>query len=175
MSSYLIAFVVLAFAWRLLSVAISARHEKALKAAGGVEHGASNSLLLAAFHVLYYIAALAECFSGAHVPNLAISIIGIIIYLAAALVLVSVMTLLGELWTIKIIIGHQHRLVKKGLFSFVRHPNYFLNIIPELVGFALALNAYWTLIVGIPLYLIPLITRIRQEEKVMRAAFPAYG
>ncbi|WP_368517297.1 isoprenylcysteine carboxylmethyltransferase family protein [Rhizobium sp.] len=175
MSNYLIAFVVLAFAWRLLSVAISARHEKALKAAGGVEHGAGNSLLLAASHVLYYVSAIVESFNGAHVQNLTISIIGIIIYLAAGLVLVSVMRSLGELWTIKIIVGRQHRLVKRGLFSLVRHPNYFLNIIPELVGFALALNAYWTLVIGIPLYLIPLVTRIRQEEKVMRAAFPAYG
>ena len=55
----------------------------------------------------------------------------------------------------------------------MRHPNYFLNILPELVGFALVLHAYYTLIIGLPFYLIPLIIRIRQEESAMRAKFAA--
>jgi len=61
------------------------------------------------------------------------------------------------------------------LFRWVRHPNYFVSIIPELVGFALALNAYWTLVVGLPLYCIPLFIRIRQEEAAMVEAVPGYN
>jgi isoprenylcysteine carboxyl methyltransferase (ICMT) family protein YpbQ len=57
----------------------------------------------------------------------------------------------------------------------VRHPNYFLNVLPELIGFALALNAVTTLLVGIPLYLVPLIIRIRQEEQVMRDEVSGYA
>lgn len=60
------------------------------------------------------------------------------------------------------------------LFRFVRHPNYYLNIIPELIGFALTLHAFWTLAIGLPLYLVPLVIRIRQEEGTMRAHFPEY-
>lgn len=171
MPPHLILFVVTAFAWRLLTLAISARHEKALKRDGAQEYGARNSVLLAAFHVLYYVCAVVEAAAGVHQPSTLVSGSGIAIYIASAFVLVSVIRSLGRLWTIKIIISPQHRRVKSGLFSFVRHPNYFLNILPELIGFALALNAYWTLLIGIPLYLIPLVTRIRQEEAAMRETF----
>lgn len=171
MPLHLILFAVTAFAWRLITLAISARHEKALKRNGAKEYGAKNSILLAASHVLYYVCAVVESALGTHQPNTLVSACGIVIYLASALALVSVIRSLGGLWTIKIIISPQHRRIQSGLFSFVRHPNYFLNILPELIGFALALNAYWTLVIGIPLYLVPLVTRIRQEEAAMRATF----
>lgn len=171
MPTYLIVFIVAAFAWRLVTLAISTRHEQALKRDGATEFGAGNSLLLAGFHLLYYVCAVVEAATKAHEPNGLVSSAGMVIYIASALVLVSVIASLGGLWTIKIIISPQHRWVKSGLFIFVRHPNYFLNILPELVGFALALNAYWTLVIGIPLYLVPLVTRIRQEEAAMRETF----
>ncbi len=171
MPFHLILFAAAAFAWRLVTLAISARHEKALKKNGAKDYGAKNSLLLAASHALYYVCAVIESALGTHRPDTLVSAAGVAIYLASALALVSVIRSLGGLWTIKIIISPQHRWVRSGLFSFVRHPNYFLNILPELVGFALALNAYWTLAIGIPLYLIPLVIRIRQEEAAMRATF----
>jgi isoprenylcysteine carboxyl methyltransferase (ICMT) family protein YpbQ len=49
-----------------------------------------------------------------------------------------------------------------------------LNILPELAGLALALDAYVTLIVGLPIYLVPLMIRIRQEEAAMTAKFDTY-
>lgn len=171
MPLHLVLFVVVAFAWRLATVAISARHERMLKANGSKEYGSINSIILRLFHVIYYVCAVAEAAMKQDAFDLPVSSIGIAIYLASALALVSVVRSLGGLWTIKIIISPQHRRVQSGLFSLVRHPNYFLNILPELVGFALALNAYWTLVIGIPLYLIPLVTRIRQEEAAMRATF----
>ncbi|WP_454818252.1 isoprenylcysteine carboxyl methyltransferase family protein [Labrys neptuniae] len=171
MPPHLILFAVAAFAWRLLTLVISARHEKALKRDGAQEYGAKNSILLTVFHVVYYVCAVVESAAGVHQPNALVSAGGIAIYIASTFVLVSVIRSLGGLWTIKIIISPQHRRVQSGLFSFVRHPNYFLNILPELIGFALALNAYWTLVIGIPLYFIPLVTRIRQEEAAMRDTF----
>jgi isoprenylcysteine carboxyl methyltransferase (ICMT) family protein YpbQ len=49
----------------------------------------------------------------------------------------------------------------------MKHPNYFLNILPELVGLCLVLGAFVTLIVGIPLYSILLFMRIRLENRLM--------
>ncbi|TAW09935.1 isoprenylcysteine carboxylmethyltransferase family protein [Rhizobium ruizarguesonis] len=174
MSLPLVAFIVLAFCWRIATVFISARHERALKAHGAIEYGALNSIMLAVSHVLYYLSAIFEASLRSGNLNSTLSIVGVAIYIAAALVLVSVIRSLDDLWTIKIILSGTHRLVKSGLFSFVRHPNYFLNIVPELVGFGLALNAFWTLIIGLPLYLIPLTIRIRQEEAAMTQRFSSY-
>lgn len=171
----LIVFVVLALIFRFSSLFISIRHEKALKRGGAREYGAGNSKALAAMHILFYVAAITE---GTLMPgawNIGLTVAGVVIYLLAALVLVSVIRSLGALWTIKIIIAPGHHVVRSGLFRWVRHPNYFLNVLPELIGFALALNAVTTLLVGIPLYLVPLIIRIRQEERVMRDEVSGYA
>lgn len=173
MNLYLVLFICAAYAWRLLTVLISRTHERNLRKNSAKEYGATNSKCLAAVHILFYIAATVE---AAYRPSIdtTVATIGVVLYIASALILILVMRSLGELWTIKIMISQNHRLIRNGLFAYVRHPNYFLNILPELVGFALALNAFWTLIVGLPIYLIPLIIRIRQEEAIMSSAFADY-
>jgi isoprenylcysteine carboxyl methyltransferase (ICMT) family protein YpbQ len=169
----LFAFIVLAFAYRIVMLAVSVRHERALIASGALEHGAANSKILAGAHVAYYLAASIEgLFRSA--PFDAVSAGGLAIYLFGAVMLLLVARLLGRLWTVKLIIARDHALITHPLFRRVRHPNYLLNILPELIGFALTLHAFGTLAIGLPIYLVPLIVRIRQEEKVMRATFAAY-
>jgi isoprenylcysteine carboxyl methyltransferase (ICMT) family protein YpbQ len=171
----LIAFVIFAVIFRIVTLIVSIRNERRLKAHGAVEVGAVNSAMLAFAHTAFYVAAIVEGFSspGGHAFD-ATAIAGLAINLFAAGVLVSVIRSLGRFWTIKLIIASDHELVANPLFRWVRHPNYFLNLLPELIGFALVLHAFNTLLIGLPLYLIPLIIRIRQEEAAMRARFPAY-
>ena len=57
------------------------------------------------------------------------------------------------------------------LFKTFRHPNYFLNIIPELIGIALLCQAWYVLLIGLPIYLLVLFKRIRQEEQAMATLF----
>jgi isoprenylcysteine carboxyl methyltransferase (ICMT) family protein YpbQ len=54
----------------------------------------------------------------------------------------------------------------------VRHPNYFLNVIPELIGLTFIMGAWLVLAIGLPLFLIVLGIRIAQEERVMKTCFP---
>ncbi|WP_208247771.1 isoprenylcysteine carboxylmethyltransferase family protein (plasmid) [Rhizobium sp. T1470] len=173
MPTPLVFFVVVAFVWRISTVVISSINEKALKASGAREVGAANSIFLAVSHLIFYVVATVE---GARATELnsTVSLAGVAIYLFSALALISVLYSLGPLWTVKIIINQRHPFVRTGLFRWVRHPNYFVSIIPELVGFALALNAYWTLIIGLPLYCVPLFIRIRHEEAAMVEAVPGY-
>jgi isoprenylcysteine carboxyl methyltransferase (ICMT) family protein YpbQ len=170
---YLIIFLIAAFAWRITTVVISARHEKALKLSGGKEYGDSTSLLLAGFHVLFYVSAVVEGLGRDDMAD-TVSYVGLVMYAVSAVALISVIRSLGPLWTIKLIIAPGHHVVRSGLFRFIRHPNYFVSIIPELVGLALATNAYWTLCIGLPLYAIPLTMRIRQEENVMKSNVLGY-
>ena len=170
----LIAFVFLAVIFRIVTLFISIRNEERLKAKGTVEAGSVNSALLALAHIAFYAAAIVEGFSSPSHGFDAITIAGLVIYLFGAAVLVAVIRSLGRFWTVKLIIASDHELVASPLFRWVRHPNYFLNLLPELIGFALVLHAFNTLLIGLPLYLIPLVIRIRQEEAAMRAKFPAY-
>jgi len=81
---------------------------------------------------------------------------------------------LGDRWTVKLIIAPGQAINKSFMFKYFRHPNYFLNILPELVSIALICQAWYTLLIGLPLYLIPLTIRIVQEEKVMKTHFSNY-
>lgn len=170
----LIAFVVLAVIFRVATLIVSIRNEKRLKAHGAVEVGAVNSAILALAHIAFYVAAIIEGFSSRSHAFDAAAMAGLAVYGFGAAVLVAVIRSLSRFWTVKLIIAADHELVANPLFRWVRHPNYFLNLLPELIGFALVLHAFNTLWIGLPLYLIPLIVRIRQEEAAMRARFPAY-
>lgn len=173
MSLLLPLFCMVAVGFRVFMLAMSLRHEAALKQAGAIEIGARNSLVLALTHVAYYLAAMAEAAFRPH-PVDAAFWLGASLYAFGALMLVVVVRLLGRQWTVKLMMAREHVLVTHPLFRRVRHPNYFLNILPELAGFALVLNARGTLVAGLLLYAIPLTIRIRQEEAAMRARFPAY-
>jgi len=179
MPANLIAFCVVAVILRLTTLVISIRHERALKADGAVEIGAGNSTLLALTHIAYYVAAIVESsWHGAiHDGALAydgVTWAGLVLYAFGMVMLLVVIRILGRFWTVKLLIARDHELVRHPLFRRIRHPNYFLNILPELVGFALALHAWWTLVIGLVLYAVPLTCRIRQEEKAMAAKFERY-
>ncbi len=169
----LILFITLAVTFRVATLLISIRNERKLKAAGGTEIGKTTSNILAVAHVAFYLCAIIEYgFSDYTIDT--ITWLGLAIYLVGATFLIVVIASLGRQWTVKLIIARNHVLVTSLLFRLVRHPNYYLNIIPELIGFAVTLHAFWTLAVGMPLYLIPLFVRISQEEKAMRVHFPQY-
>lgn len=169
----LIAFVAVAVLFRIAMLAVSIRHERALKRAGAVEQGAANSAVLAMAHIAFYLAATVEG-SLYPAPIDGVSMAGLALYGIGAVSLVWVVRVLGRLWTVKLLIARDHVLVTHPLFRLIRHPNYLLNILPELVGLALALHAVHTLVLGLPVYAVPLIIRIRQEEAAMRARFAGY-
>jgi isoprenylcysteine carboxyl methyltransferase (ICMT) family protein YpbQ len=171
--SVIIVFIVAAFAYRFTMLAVSIRNEKRLRAEGATEYGASVSRWLAIAHVVFYLAATAEGLIR-DAPVDAVSVAGFVIYLFGAVMLLVVSRLLGRLWTVKLMIARDHQLVTHPLFRMVRHPNYFLNILPELIGYALTLHAYVTLVAGLIVYAVPLALRIRQEEAVMRNRFAQY-
>ncbi|CAN7702479.1 hypothetical protein LJR231_005812 [Phyllobacterium sp. LjRoot231] len=169
----LFIFIILAVAFRLITLAISIKNERKLKAAGAMEFGEINTRVLALSHIAFYLCAITEYGFSDYQAD-ALTVVGLVIYLIGAFFLVVVIASLNSQWTVKLIIAPNHFLVTTPLFRFVRHPNYYLNIIPELIGFALTLHAFWTLAIGLPLYLVPLVIRIRQEEGTMRAHFPEY-
>jgi len=173
MSRVIILFIVAAFAYRFAMLAVSIRNEKRLLAEGATEYGAATSRWLAIAHVVFYLAATTESVIRA-APLDWIGAIGFLIYLFGAAMLLVVSRLLGRLWTVKLLIARDHALVTHPLFRAVRHPNYFLNILPELIGYALALHAFITLVIGLIVYAVPLTLRIRQEEAVMRETFATY-
>nr|WP_184223846.1 isoprenylcysteine carboxylmethyltransferase family protein [Granulicella aggregans] len=166
-------FFAAAILFRVATLAISKSHEKALKKDGAVEYGANNSHWLTLAHLSFYLSVITEGYLRKAAVD-GISALGFALYAMGVIMLLTVMHLLGRLWTVKLLIARDHALVQHPLFRLVRHPNYFLSIVPELTGLALVFHASATLIAGSVLYSLPLALRIREEERVMKAKFSAY-
>lgn len=164
---YIIITFIAFFSLRLISLSYSIRNEKSLLKRGAIQYGKRNSLLLTLAHIVYYFFALYEAYiSGTGFNTL--SITGVAVMTFAYAMLFYVIYKLRDIWTVKLYIVPNQRIEKSFLFRTVRHPNYYLNIIPELIGVALLCNAWTTLCVGLPIYLSLLIVRILQEEKAMK-------
>lgn len=173
MDNTIIGLFCIFFVVRVYTLFISIRNEKALKASGGSEHGKKNSLILAVLHIGFYFSAFYEGYIN-KVQFDALTIYGLVIYIFAIVALFYVIRQLGEFWTVKLIIANGHKLNKNLVFRTFRHPNYFLNIIPELIGLALILKSFSVLTYLFPIYLLSLGLRIWQEEKIMRTTFSEY-
>lgn len=164
---YIVTTFICFFVLRLISLAFSIRNEKRLLKNGAKQYGKVNSLLLTLAHIAYYFGALYEAYiKGVDFNTLSMAGVGVMAF--AYGMLFYVIYKLRDVWTVKLYIAPNHRIERSFLFRSVRHPNYYLNIIPELIGVALLCNAWTTLCIGFPLYLCLLIVRIRQEEAAMK-------
>ncbi len=156
------------FALRLCSLAVSIKNEKRIIKLGASEYGTFNSKLLTIAHVVFYFSALTEAyFRGQNIDNT--SLIGIGTMLFAYVMLFYVMYSLRAVWTVKLYILPNHEVVRSLLFRTVKHPNYFLNIIPELIGVGLLCHSWYTLCFIFPIYCLILSYRIRLENQLMKS------
>jgi len=111
--------VALLAAARLAELAWARRNTRRLLAAGGVEHGARHYPLIVALHTAW-LAALVV-FADAEAP-LAWPFLGA--FAALQLARVWVIVSLGRYWTTRVITVPDARLVRRGPYRFMRHPNY---------------------------------------------------
>lgn len=158
------------FAVRLAFLAVSIKHEKRLIAKGAVQIGEKTSKRLAAAHIVYYFAALFSAYYCEVVFNW-VSALGAVIVALSLLVLGYIVRELGEIWTVKVYIAPDHIINRSWLFKTFKHPNYFLNIVPELIGVGLLCQAWGVMLIGLPIYGVILAKRIHEEENAMRHLF----
>jgi isoprenylcysteine carboxyl methyltransferase (ICMT) family protein YpbQ len=172
MNTIIILFFVVV-ALRLISLVKSAKNEKRLVKQGAVEYGRKNSMALVLVITLYYISCITEAVLLKKTAN-SISYIGAALAAFSMIMLLVVIVGLKDIWTVKVYILPNQRINKSFLFKYIRHPNYFLNVIPELVALAMICQAWYTLMIGLPVCLIPLTIRIVQEERAMKEHFSDY-
>jgi isoprenylcysteine carboxyl methyltransferase (ICMT) family protein YpbQ len=172
-SAGIVIFTVYAVVLRGLSLAISIRNERRLKGEGAIEYGKGGTAFLTGVSFLYAASAIVE---GAvwRVQLDTIAVWGIAIHTFSMIVLFYVIYELRDVWTVKILIARQHRLVTSWFFRTIKHPNYFLNLIPEFIGLTLVFRAWLTAAILFPMLLVAIGIRVVQEERAMRQAFAGY-
>lgn len=163
-----ILFLIVSFFFyiRLVTLGFSVANEKKLIKKGAVQYGKFNSLLLTILHVTFYLSSVTEAsLTTFDFDNTSKS--GLLILAFSYCMLLYVIYKLKDVWTLKIYIVPNHRLENGWLFRTFKHPNYFLNIIPELLGVSILCKGWYTLSLIGPIYLLVLCIRIRQEERAM--------
>jgi methyltransferase len=162
--SVLIAAVALQ---RLVELAISARHRRALLARGGVEVGAGHYPAMVALHIALLLASPAEVWllSRPWQPWLGWSMLAVLA--AAQLVRVWTMASLGDRWMTRVVVVPGDSLIDHGPYRWMRHPNY-LVVAVEVAAIPLIHGAWLTATSLSVANLLLLATRIRTEEAALR-------
>ena len=155
------------FIIRLVFLKVSKQNEARILAEGGTEYGKENTKRLTILHILFYLASCIEAVLG-HVRLDIIGMVGVALLVFALVMLYTVVRLLKGIWTVKLMIAKKHQFNNHWLFRTIKHPNYFLNIFPELLGLALLCHAWWTLVFVGPLYAYTLFIRIQEENELIQ-------
>jgi methyltransferase len=151
---------------RLLELGLSRRNERLLRARGAVERGQRHYLLLVALHALWLLSTLLEgSLRGLEFP----------IYwpvpLAAFLLVQPLrywaISSLGENWNTRILVVPGEKLVRRGPYRYLKHPNYVVVVV-EILSFPLIFGAWITALVFSILNAVLLSVRISEENRALK-------
>lgn len=108
-----------------------------------IEIDPDDSFRMRAFHSLWFIALIGESLWHGKLINGELATFAFIILIIAMLIRFHTISLLRELWTIKIYSLSPRPIIKEGLYKIIRHPNY-LAVILELLFIPILLGCYFT-------------------------------
>lgn len=153
--------VALVAAQRVAELIYGRRNEAALKRRGGVEIGQRHYPLFALLHAAWLVSLLLLVPAGTAVswPFLAL-------FLALQALRLWVMASLGPYWTTRVITMPQERLVRRGPYRLLRHPNYAV-VAGEIAVLPLVFGAWQIALVFSLLNAALLAWRIRLEERAL--------
>ena len=145
--------------------AVSARHDRALRAAGAVEPPGDVYKVMQAAYPAAFLVMLAEGLTRS-TPVDGVFWIGAGIFAVAKVLKYWAITTLGERWTFRVLVPPRSRRVVSGPYRWIRHPNY-VAVAGELAGAAVMMRA---LVAG-PLATLGfgalMLARIRVEERAL--------
>jgi len=153
---------------RLWEVRRSARHEAALRAAGGREHAPEQMPWMRAIHAGWLVAMIVEVWALDRVAPPWLAGIAMVVFLAGQALRLAAMRALGPRWTVKVITVPGEVAISQGVLRHVRHPNY-LGVVLEIAALPLIHGAWLTSSVFSIANAILLRARIRAEEAALRA------
>jgi len=100
----------------------------------------------------------------------AVALLGAVLLIAAGAIRMTAIRTLGRFWSLHIEIRDGQRLVREGIYRYVRHPAY-SSFVLEIIAIPLVGNAWWSLAVAVAGYLPLLVWRLKREEVALCAKF----
>lgn len=151
-------------AQRLLELAISRRNERRLRARGAVERGREHYPFMMALHALWLFSTAVE---GSRKSETKLGKAAFFAFMLAQPIRYWAITALGEHWNTRILVVPGEKLVRRGPYRYIKHPNY-LAVATEVLTLPLIFRARTTAFVFSILNAVLLAVRIREEERALR-------
>lgn len=162
----LFAFLI---AQRLTELTIAKSNEKWMKERGAFEVGGEHYKWIVAVHLLFFISLLVEVKGFGARPAFWWPL-PFAFFAAAQVLRFWALRSLGRYWNTRIIVLPEAKVVEKGPYRFLRHPNYVIVAI-EILAIPLIFQAYVTAILFTVLNAVVLLcVRIPEEEKALKEA-----
>jgi methyltransferase len=161
----LVLGVALVATQRLLELVLSRRNERRIRARGAVERGRGHYPLMVALHTLWIASTLVEgILRGPEVP--ALWPVPLALFLLAQALRFWAVFSLGESWNTRILVVPGVKLVRRGPYKYLDHPNYVVVVV-EILAFPLIFGAWVTALVFTALNAALLYVRIREEDRAL--------
>lgn len=162
---FFLLFILIVILQRIIEVIIAKRNEKKMLSVGAYEVGKSHYPFMIALHVSFFISLIGEVIIFERTISPCFFWFFLAFLLVQALRIWCLLSL-GPFWNTKIIILPAAKVIKKGPYLFLRHPNY-LVVCTEILLLPLMFQAYFTAICFTILNFIMLSVRIPIEEKAL--------
>ena len=162
---FLIAFVVIINVVAIVEMAIYKKNKE-----DGKKYYNWVILVTFIFYIMVMVSSLVEYFYTNRIINYWIVGIGFIIMIPRFIIKYFAAKELGKYWGVFIEIRENHKLIKTGIFKYLRHPGY-LSTVFEILIVPVIANAYFTILWSFIVYLVLLNFRIYSEEKAFMEKF----
>ena len=150
---------------RLLELALSRRNERLLRARGAVERGREHYPLIVVLHALWLLSTLTEGILRG--PELSVLWpIPLMLFLLVQPLRYWAIFTLGEYWNTRILIVPGTKLVRRGPYRYLKHPNYVVVAV-EILTFPLIFGAWITALAFSILNAALLYVRISEENRAL--------
>jgi protein-S-isoprenylcysteine O-methyltransferase Ste14 len=111
-------------------------------------------------------------------PDYLISSLGLLLIVIGVVIRWSAIRTLDKYFTIDVSILNDHKLIRSGLFKFVRHPSY-LGLLISVLGLGVTMVNWLSTIVMLVPHVVVILLRINEEERALEERFGddyrAYG
>ena len=105
-----------------------------------------------------------------HTGTKLIGSVGLALLLGGIIIRWSAVLTLGKYFTGTVLIKHDHRLIRSGLYKHLRHPAYTGALVAHL-GLGLSFSNWFTIVLSSAPYVMAALYRIHVEERALGEAF----
>jgi methyltransferase len=160
-------FITLIILQRMVELVIAKRNEHRMKSQGAMEFGKEHYRWIVLVHSLFFVSYILEVLI-LHKQLSPVWPVVLALLLMTQAARVWALMSLGMFWNTKIIVLPNAKVVRKGPYRYIKHPNYVI-VAAEFLLIPLLFQAYVTAILFSILNAVILAVRIPAEEKALRS------